>query len=150
VANEREEVPELARVLGLRPHPEGGWFRETYRSSIEFEPDGYDGPRSAATAIYYLLQPGEGSRWHVVASDELWLWHRGGALEILLGGAEPEPIRDPLTVVLGSDVEGGHHPQVLVPAGVWQAARPASDETVLVTCVVAPGFDFADFRLAAE
>ena len=139
--------PPLADALDLQPHPEGGWYRETYRSSVEFEPDGYDGPRAAATAIYYLLQPGEMSRWHVVASDELWLWHRGGPLEISLGGSEAQPLRRPHTVVLGGDVDAGQRPQVLVPGGVWQAARPASDGAVLVTCVVAPGFDFADFRL---
>jgi uncharacterized protein len=146
VTSERE-IPELARVLDLGPHPEGGWFRETYRSDEAFEPFDGRGPRAAATAIYYLLQPGESSRWHVVDSDELWLWHRGGPLELSLGGAEAEPMRDPHTVVLGSDVGAGQRPQVLVPAGVWQAARPAIGEAVLVTCVVAPGFDFADFRL---
>ena len=140
--------PPLAETLRLDPHPEGGWFRETYRSSVVFEPDGYDGTRSVATAIYYLLEPGERSRWHVVASDELWLWHRGGPLVISLGGSEAQPMREPHTVVLGADVDAGQQPQILVPAGVWQAARPATDEAVLVTCVVAPGFDFADFRLA--
>ena len=142
------ERPPLAEALGLEPHPEGGWFRETYRSEVTFEPDDYDGPRAAATAIYYLLQPGEESQWHVVASDELWLWHSGGPLEISLGGAEARPMREPHTVLLGNEVGAGQHPQVLVPAGVWQAARPAGAEAVLVTCVVAPGFDFADFRLA--
>jgi uncharacterized protein len=116
--------PPLAEALGLEPHPEGGWFRETYRSSVEFEPEGYDGPRSVATAIYYLLQPGEESRWHVVASDELWLWHSGASLEISLGGSEAQPMREPHTVLLGGDVTDGQQPQVLVPAGVWQA-RPS-------------------------
>ena len=78
--------PPLAEALGLEPHPEGGWFRETYRSEVTFEPDGYDGPRATATAIYYLLEPGEESRWHVVASDELWLWHSGSPLETLARG----------------------------------------------------------------
>lgn len=140
--------PPIADALGLGPHPEGGWYRETYRSSIEFEPDGYDGPRSAATAIYYLLMPGESSRWHVVASDELWLWHQGGPLEVSLGGSEAQPMREPHIVALGPRIEDGERPQVVVPAGIWQSARPASDEAVLVSCVVVPGFDFADFRLA--
>lgn len=140
--------PPIADALGLGPHPEGGWYRETYRSSIEFEPDGYDGPRSAATAIYYLLMPGESSRWHVVASDELWLWHQGGPLEVSLGGSEAQPMREPHVVALGPRIEDGERPQVVVPAGIWQSARPASDEAVLVSCVVVPGFDFADFRLA--
>ena len=138
------ERPPLADAFDLERHPEGGWFRETYRSSVTFEPEGYDAPRSAATAIYYLLEPGEESRWHVVASDELWLWHRGGALELRLGGTGEEP--DAATsVTLDPD-----NAQVIVPAGTWQSARPASDDAVLVTCVVAPGFDFADFRLAPE
>jgi len=64
--------PTLAQELNLQPHPEGGWFRETWRSPVSFWPDGYHGQRSAATAIYYLLHPGEQSRWHVVRSDELW------------------------------------------------------------------------------
>jgi uncharacterized protein len=141
------DPPPLAEALGLGPHPEGGWFRETYRSSVTFTPDGYDGPRATATAIYYLLQPGEESRWHVVASDELWLWHRGGPLDLSLGGDGELPSADVERVRLGARVEDGEAPQVVVPAGVWQSARPASDEFVLVTCVVAPGFDFADFRL---
>jgi uncharacterized protein len=143
------ERPALAEALGLEPHPEGGWFRETYRSSVTFEAVGYDGERAAATAIYYLLQPGEESRWHVVASDELWLWHLGGPLELLLGGDGELPLTV-VSAILGPHIERGEMPQVIVPAGVWQSARPASDELVLVSCVVAPGFDFADFRLAGD
>lgn len=164
--------PPLAEQLDLQPHPEGGWFRETWRSTVTFAPDGYQGPRSAATAIYFLLHPGEQSRWHVVRSDELWFWHSGGPLTLRLGGSgpgpdespvpdesRPDPIKpDPIkldrsstmsaTVLLGADVEAGQRPQVRVPGGVWQCAAPAADEPVLVSCVVAPGFDFADFRLA--
>jgi predicted cupin superfamily sugar epimerase len=139
--------PELARQLDLRPHPEGGWFRETWRSPVSFRPDGYDSPRSAATSIYYLLQPGEESRWHLVRSDELWFWHRGGPLALHLGGNGAQPA-DSGAVLLGGDVAGGQQPQVLIPAGTWQSAAPAAAEPVLVSCVVAPGFDFADFRLA--
>jgi uncharacterized protein len=140
-------APELARQLDLRPHPEGGWFRETWRSAAGFRPDGYDGPRSAATAIYYLLQPGEESRWHLVRSDELWLWHHGGPLALRVGGNGPQPAGAG-TVLLGGDVAAGQQPQVLIPGGTWQSATPASGQPVLVSCVVAPGFDFADFRLA--
>jgi predicted cupin superfamily sugar epimerase len=140
--------PELAEQLDLQPHPEGGWFRETWRSPVTFAPDGYDGPRSAATAIYFLLHPGEESAWHVVRSDELWFWHRGGPLALRLGGSAGAPGPGPEEVLLGADVAAGQRPQVLIPAGVWQAASPAGSEPVLVSCVVAPGFDFADFRLA--
>jgi uncharacterized protein len=139
--------PPLAEALDLEPHPEGGWFRETYRSSVTFEPPGYGAERSAATAIYYLLGPGDESRWHTVRSDELWLWHRGGALELLLGGVGVQPIEAPQRIFLGPEPGAGQTPQALVPAGTWQAARPAGAEGVLVSCVVAPGFDFADFRL---
>lgn len=85
----------IAEALDLEPHPEGGWFRETYRSSVRFEPPGYGAERSAATAIYYLLGPGDESRWHTVRSDELWLWHRGGPLELLLGGDGERPEEAP-------------------------------------------------------
>jgi predicted cupin superfamily sugar epimerase len=139
--------PPLAEALDLEPHPEGGWFRETWRSAVRFEPPGYGGERSAASAIYYLLAPGDESRWHTVRSDELWLWHRGGALELLLGGDGERPLEAPRRVFLGPEPAAGQAPQALVPAGIWQAARPAGTEEVLLTCVVAPGFEFADFRL---
>jgi len=138
--------PQLAEQLDLGPHPEGGWFRETWRSPMAFWPDGYDGERSAATAIYFLLCPGEESAWHVVRSDELWLWHAGGALTLRLGGTGADPAAG-TAITLGGDVTGGQQPQVIVPGGTWQSAVPASPDPALVSCVVAPGFDFADFRL---
>ena len=138
--------PELAELLDLAAHPEGGWYRETWRSPVLFTPPGYPGERAAATAIYFLLNPGEESRWHVVRSAELWLWHGGGPLTLRFGGDGPAPT-DLTEVVLGGDVRAGQRPQVVIPGGVWQAAAPAGDEAVLVSCVVAPGFDFADFTL---
>jgi uncharacterized protein len=140
---DRMEKPELAEVLGLESHPEGGWYRETWRSGVEIEPEGYGGPRASATAIYFLLAPGEESRWHRVRSAEVWLWHSGGPLTLQYGDA-PETA---IAVTLGSDVVAGEQPQVVVPAGAWQAARPAGDQPVLVSCIVSPGFDFADFTL---
>jgi predicted cupin superfamily sugar epimerase len=141
--------PAYAALLDLQRHPEGGWFRETWRSDLEIRPPGYDGVRSAATAIYFALHPGENSRWHTVRSAELWLWHRGGPLTLRLGGSGKNPTA-PTAIRLGGDVEAGEVPQALVPPGVWQAAAPAGGEPVLVSCVVAPGFDFADFRLAGD
>jgi predicted cupin superfamily sugar epimerase len=141
-----QERPPLAEALGLVPLSEGGWYRETWRTSVEFEPSGYGGARYSATGIYFLLQPGEESVWHVVRSDEVWLWHRGGPLTLLLGGMGEEPSADPSVITLGPAVEDGQVPQALVPAGTWQAARPAGPAEVLVSCVVSPGFDFADFR----
>ncbi|MFC4113747.1 cupin domain-containing protein [Nonomuraea zeae] len=130
------ERPAIAAALDLLPHPEGGWFRETWRSAVSFRPDGYPGTRASATGIYFLLQPGEESVPHAVRSEEVWLWHRGGPLSLTIGDE---------TVTLGPDVENGQVPQAVVPGGVWQSARPAADEPVLVSCVVSPGFDFADF-----
>ncbi|MEU9098395.1 cupin domain-containing protein [Streptomyces sp. NPDC048361] len=140
------EISDLVALLELEPHPEGGWFRETWRTGTSAVPDGYPGPRPFATGIYFLLHPGEVSRWHRVRSDELWLWHRGGPLALRLGGtaatAEAESV-----AVLGCDIASGQQPQLLVPAGAWQSAEPVGDEPVLVSCIVAPGFDFEDFEM---
>jgi uncharacterized protein len=138
--------PPLAEQLDLQPHPEGGWFRETWRSAAAVQLPGYQGQRSLATAIYFLLHPGEESRWHVVRSDEIWFWHSGGPLLLGLGGTGHQPAHG-AAVILGGDVSAGQQPQALVPAGTWQRAAPDGDEPVLVSCVVAPGFDFADFLL---
>jgi len=138
--------PATAEALDLVPHPEGGWYRQTWASPVRFTPSGYGGQRAAATAILFLLRPDEESAWHRVRSDELWFWHSGGPLELRYGGAGDAP-GEPRTAVLGGDVSHGEQPQALVPGGTWQAARPMGGEEVLVSCVVAPGFDFADFTL---
>ncbi len=149
-----EVRPATAEALDLLPHPEGGWYRQTWAAQPGSTPPGYPGRRAAATAIYFLLPPGERSRWHAVRSDELWLWHAGGPLTLQLGGtggrpaAEPAEPAEPAAVTLGPDLAAGQRPQQLVPAGHWQAAAPAGPQEVLVTCVVAPGFDFADFTVA--
>ena len=141
--------PPLARALDLAPHPEGGWFRRTWTAGVTLTPPGYPGPRASATAIHYVLAPGEESRWHRVRSDELWCWHRGPALSLVLGGDGPAP-GDEHEVVLGDRVEDGQAPHALVPGGTWQRAAPVPGAAgeVLVTCVVSPGFDDADFVLA--
>ncbi|WP_265446409.1 cupin domain-containing protein [Flexivirga meconopsidis] len=140
-------LPSWAQDLGLQQHPEGGWYAETYRHTRSFTPGSpYDGARSLGTGIHFLLLPGESSAWHRVRSDELWLWHRGGPLTISLGGDGESPGTS-TELTLGPSVEDGQQPQALVPGGHWQAARPASDELVLVSCIVIPGFDFADFEL---
>jgi predicted cupin superfamily sugar epimerase len=139
--------PPLAEQLNLDPHPEGGWYRQTWQSPITVTPPGYPGPRPVATGIYFLLHPGEQSRWHAVRSDELWLWHRGGPLTIRLGGTGERPDRAPVEVTLGPLVEAGQQPQLTVTGGNWQSAVPVGPEPALVSCIVAPGFDFADFRM---
>jgi predicted cupin superfamily sugar epimerase len=150
-----DDLPAWASGLGLEPHPEGGWYRRTWRSDLTLSrgalPADYPGPRAAGTAILYLLTPGQTSAWHVVRSDELWLWHRGGPLTLRLGGDSPSgpaPEQFVKDTRLGAGIESGEQPQVLVPAGHWQSAVPAGDEAVLVSCVVVPGFDVDDFVLA--
>lgn len=135
---------ELIAQLALVPHPEGGHYRETYRAQHQVSTP--RGPRAASTAILFLLQEGERSHWHRIQSDEAWHFHGGDALlvhELSPGGAAT-------TTRLGMDLAGGEQPQHVVPAGSWFAAEPAPDSPwSLVSCTVAPGFDFADFELAA-
>jgi predicted cupin superfamily sugar epimerase len=124
-------------ALGLRPHPEGGHYREVWRDA----PAG--GGRGAGTAIHYLLAAGERSHWHRVDAAEGWHWYAGGMLELALSadGRAVEPCR------LGPDLGAGEIPFALVPAGCWQAARPHG-VWVLVGCTVSPAFDFAGFEMA--
>jgi len=124
--------------LDLQPHPEGGWYRETWRAAEVVQTP--HGERSAATSILFLLEPGQRSAWHRVRSSELWLWQGGGTLLLSLGRTGAAPARS-RTVELGP---GGQH---LVEPGEWQAASPAGGQAVLTGCVVVPGFDFADFEL---
>jgi hypothetical protein len=139
---------EAVSRLGLSPHPEGGFYRETYRASDvlprESLPKRFAGPRNAATAILYLLPEGAKSRLHRIASDELWHFHLGGALELV----ELAPDGRVETTILGTDLKSGEVLQKAVPAGRWFGARPrAGAGWCLVGCTVAPGFDFADFEL---
>ena len=132
---------EIIRHLDLEPHPEGGHYRETWRG-----PAGPDG-RSIATAIHFLLRRGERSHWHRVDADEIWLHHAGAPLVLSIA---PHDGDDPVDHVLGSDLAGGEQPQVLVPAHAWQSAElmGGTGDWTLVSCVVAPGFDFDGFELA--
>lgn len=139
------DTPATATRLELAAHPEGGWFRRMWTAPTEVETP--NGPRPAATCIHYLLVPGEHSAWHVVSSDELWLWHGPGQLELSFGGEGEDPDASH-SVILGPDRLGGQVSQSLVPAGVWQSARLLTEEEVLVSCVVSPGFSFDDWRLA--
>ena len=140
----------LVDLLKLKPHPEGGWYRECWRTRQEI-PHGalgrpYTGPRSAATGVHFLLHPGERSDWHLVLSDELWIWQSGSPIAVTLGGTGERPVAGE-TMLLGMDVAAGQQPAALVPGGVWQMAGPVGEEPAFATCIVSPGFDFADFRL---
>ncbi|SIS06985.1 cupin domain-containing protein [Williamsia sterculiae] len=145
------ELPDWAVELDLNPHPEGGWYRQTWASELELPehvlPLGYSGARAGATAVLFLLLPGEESAWHRVRSAEIWLHHRGSALELGRGGLGEGP--EPAGVeILGPAVERGQRPQAIIAPGEWQSARPIDDEPALVSCIVVPGFDFDDFSLA--
>ena len=132
--------------LGLEPHPEGGYYRRMYTATDAIETAG--GLRPAVTLIHFWLPAGDRFEWHVVSSDEMWLWHGPGPLELQLGGTGENPV-DGEKILLGAPGTPGAKQQVLVPAGVWQRTNPGS-ENVLVSCMVTPGFDFADWRLETE
>lgn len=128
---------EIVRLLRLQPHPEGGFFRETFRDAAP------GGGRGASTAIYYLLREGDVSAWHrVVDAAEVWHYYAGSPLELTLSDGKTRE-----TVRLGDDLASGERPQAVVPAGVWQTARPSGGWT-LVGCTVAPAFEYAGFELA--
>jgi uncharacterized protein len=124
----------LIERLGLAPHPEGGWYRETWRAGAE------PGARGASTLIHFLLEAGQRSHWHRVDADEIWLWQGG----------------DPLNLAIAEGDQVTHHQlshdllQAIVPKGHWQAAEPLPGPAgyVLVSCVVAPAFEFTGFELA--
>lgn len=136
---------ELVRILGLQPHPEGGAFREVFRSPRAVSPADGRAERSALTAIYFLLADGGASRWHRVASDESWCWLEGDPLELW---RMPDAAGPATAEVLGP-VGEGVHALGIIPAGEWQAARTRGAYT-LVACMVGPGFDFADFEMLAD
>lgn len=128
---------EIVDLLDLKPHPEGGYYRETWRAAAAA------GGRPAGTAIYYLLKQGEASHWHCVDADEIWHFHAGEALELSISdnGRRCETKR------LGSDLAAGERPQIVVRARHWQSAKPAGAWS-LVSCTVSPGFSFEGFEMA--
>jgi len=133
------QASEVIRLLDLKPHPEGGHYRETFRDARLV-----DASRSASTAIYYLLARGERCRWHRIDVCEIWHFYAGGplALEIARRGAAGVE-----RCTLGVDIAGGARPQAVVPANCWQAAQSLGEWTLL-GCTVAPGFEFGKFELA--
>jgi hypothetical protein len=130
---------EVIRLLDLRSHPEGGHYRETFR-----DPRRDAGGRSLSTAIYFLLGAGERSHWHRIDAAETWHWHAGAALALEIAGSNGVA-----TVRLGADLAAGERPQAVVPADAWQAAESLGAWT-LVSCTVAPGFEFRGFELAPK
>lgn len=133
------EALALVRRFGLKPHPEGGWYRETFRD-VPADPAG----RPRSTAIYYMLEAGETSEWHrVTDAAEVWHWYAGGPLVITVS----ENGHDASVHRLGPDLAAGEEPQFVVPAGWWQTATTLGAYT-LVGCTVAPGFTFESFEMA--
>lgn len=125
---------EIVRLLDLKPHPEGGHFRETFRDAGVL--------RGASTAIYYLLKAGERSHWHRVDAAEAWHWYAGEALELAISENGATTIQ-----TLGPNLAAGERPQIVVPKHAWQSARPLGEYT-LVGCTVAPAFTFEGFEMA--
>jgi len=138
-------VQELIASLQLVPHPEGGFYREFFRSAMTVAPADGRGPRAALTAIHFLLPAGAHSRWHEVRSDEQWTFLEGAPLELFVLAPDARAVE---RVRLGP-LADGCMPSYVVPARSWQAARPTG-QLALVSCTVGPGFDFADFRLLAD
>lgn len=128
----------LIAALDLKPHPEGGWYRETWRAEAAA------GERSAATAILFLLEQGQKSRWHKVDAAEMWLWHSGSPIALRTAEGDHRPARE---MRLGPCVLTGETPQHLIPAHHWQAAE-AREGWALMSCIVSPAFDFSGFTLA--
>jgi uncharacterized protein len=140
---------DVIRLLDLKPHPEGGHFREIFRDDALVFPaapaGGGAAARAASTAIYFLLARGERSHWHRVDAGEVWNWYAGAPLRL-----DMAPENGPReSVTLGNALAAGERPQAVVPAHAWQAARSLGDWT-LVGCTVAPAFDFAKFELAPK
>lgn len=132
------EAHRLIDALSLQPHPEGGWYRETWRADAE------PGARASATAILFLLEGEQKSHWHTVDATEIWLFHAGSALRLDTAADDGGPVN---SVRLGPDVIAGETPQHCIAPGQWQAAE-ADRGWALVSCVVSPGFEFSGFTLA--
>ncbi len=144
----QQSPDQLIRYYQLLPHPEGGYFKETYRSgsTIDTGSNAFPGGRSYSTAIYFLLQRQDFSAFHRIKSDEIWHFYAGGTLLIhvidLAGNLS--------TIRLGRNTDAGDTFQAVVSAGCWFASEPAGADYALVGCTVAPGFDFSDFELAEK
>jgi hypothetical protein len=132
---------DVIALLGLERHPEGGWYRETWRDDDPADPGSR---RGHGSAIYFLLRAGERSHWHRVDAPEVWHRYAGGALVLRTAATAAGPVEE---AVLGADLAAGERPQLVVPAGAWQSAEPL-DGWVLVGCTVSPAFRFDSFELA--
>ena len=133
------EAEAIIEALGLSPHPEGGWYRETWRA------DARAGERAAGTAIYFLLKKGERSHWHYIDAAEIWHFYAGAPLKLSLSADGKKTSEH----ILGPDIASGARPQIVVPQGCWQAGESLGDYT-LIGCTVSPAFEFAGFEMAPK
>ena len=133
----KNDARAIIDALDLHPHPEGGWYRETWRAEAA------EGASVAGTAIYYLLEADQFSHWHRVDAAEIWHWHAGAPLALTLS---PDG-RDAEAKILGPEIQTGQRPQIIVPKGWWQTAASLGRFT-LASCTVSPGFEFSGFELA--
>ncbi len=129
---------DIIEKLKLAPHPEGGWYRQTWLAEAEGRPSG--------SAIYYLLEAGQRSHWHRIDSTEIWHFHAGAPLVLSTAASDTGPV---VETTLGPDILHGHHTQIIVPVQHWQAARSLGDWT-LVGCTVSPAFSFEGFHMAPD
>ena len=137
-ADSDAEIAAIIDALGMKPHPEGGWYAETHRIAAP------DGDRSPGTAIYYLLPGGPAARWHRVDATETWHHYAGGPLKLeIVEGSQRQ------TIIMGPDIARGERPQAVVPPHAWQAAQALGAWT-LCGCTVSPGFEFAGFEMMPE
>lgn len=145
MTSSRARIEALIGRLQLAPHPEGGWYREIFRSAAAVHPQDGRGDRPALTTIFFLLAGGEISRWHRVTSDEVWHLYEGGPLELTVAPPAADRI-DRIVLAPALEADGPMH---TVPASWWQTARPLGDYA-LMGCTVGPGFDFADFSFLRD
>lgn len=127
---------DIIKMLDLKPHPEGGWYRQTWAANTH--------PRAAGTSIYFLLEADQISHWHRIDSAEIWHWYAGSNMELHIHKNGTTEVS-----ILGSDLAAGERPQLIVPSNAWQKSVPI-DGWVLVGCTVSPGFEFERFELAPE
>lgn len=145
----KQIIAQLIQQLSLQPHPEGGYFKETYRSAEEIQESCLDtkyiGKRNCSTCIYFMLTSDTFSAFHRINQDEIWHFYQGSSINLYM----ISPAGELSEVLIGSDILNGEVPQFVVPAGYWFAAKVAEEDSYsLVGCTVSPGFDFRDFELA--
>jgi len=131
------QASDIIRLMDMNPHPEGGWYCETFRDTETIK------GRPRSTAIYFLLEAGQFSRWHRVDAVEVWHWYGGSSISLMIS----EDGVSSQTSILGPDIIAGERPQIIVPDMAWQSARPDGDWS-LVGCTVSPGFQFSGFEMA--